>query len=146
MLKISVYIKFLGVSMSRLEQRIENFQKSFEILSKSVIAYNNDKQNDVMHMALIQSFEVTFELGRKVLKDYLEDKEIIVQFPKDVIKEAFQKGVISEGQMWIDMLKDRNISSHEYNMDKIDKVLENISNIYFEEMKRFSQWLGGLNG
>ena len=132
--------------MSRLTERIQNYSKAFELLSKSVSAYNSDKKNEVFHMALIQSYEVCFELGWKVLKDYLGEKGVIVQFPKDVIKEAFHTEVISDGQIWIDMLNDRNISSHEYNIDKVRIILENISTIYFEELSRFSVWAGGING
>ena len=131
--------------MSRLKERIENFKKAFDILKRSIEAYNNDKKNDVIHMALIQSYEVCFELSWKVLKDYLLTKEIDVKFPKDVIKEAFSFDVIENGQMWIDMLKDRNVSSHEYNMDKIDEVLERISTIYFDELIKFSKWADSIN-
>ena len=44
------------------------------------------------------------------------------------------------------MLKDRNISSHEYNMDKVNIILDKISTIYFEELKVFSKWLGEIDG
>ena len=80
-----------------------------------------------------------FELGWKVLKDYLNINGISVQLPRQVIKEAFNKEVIQNGQIWIDMLKDRNATSHEYNMDKVDKVLEKISTEYFEELCRFRE-------
>ena len=80
-----------------------------------------------------------FELGWKVLKDYLNINGISVQLPRQVIKEAFNKEVIQNGQIWIDMLKDRNATNHEYNMDKVDKVLEKISTEYFEELCRFRE-------
>lgn len=131
--------------MSRLSERIENFNRAFEVFVLSVESYKKDKKNVVMHMALIQSFEVCFELGWKVLKDYLYLKGKVVTTPKDTIKEAFYADILSDGQIWIDMQNDRNTSSHEYNFDKISRIFEDISSKYFEELSRFSKWLGDIN-
>lgn len=125
--------------MSRINERIENFNRAFEIFQNTMASYKEDSLNMVFHMALVQSFEVCFELGWKILKDYLNINGINAQLPRQVIKEAFNKEVIQNGQIWIDMLKDRNAISHEYNMDKVDKVLEKISTEYFEELARFRE-------
>ena len=90
-------------------------------------------------MALVQSFEVCFELSWKILKDYLSTKGIEVYTPRDVIKTAFNSNIIKNGQIWIDMSNDRNASSHEYNMDKVNKIIERISDIYYEELKNFAE-------
>lgn len=132
--------------MSRLDERIENFNRAFEIFNDAVSAYNQDKENILMHMALVQAYEVCFELSWKVLKDYLAENGILVYMPKEVIKEAFNKNVIPNGQIWIDMLADRNATSHEYKMDKINIILEKISSTYYNELLKFSNWLAGING
>ena len=132
--------------MSRLEERIENFNRAFEIFNNAVKAYNQEKENILMHMALVQAYEVCFELSWKVLKDYLTENGILVYMPKEVIKEAFNKNVIENGQIWIDMLDARNATSHEYKMDKINLILEKISTTYYEELLKFSNWLAGING
>ncbi len=125
--------------MSRLSERIENFTKAFELFYKMQSDYVLNKNKDSARLALTQSFEIVFELAWKVLKDYLYTQGIEASYPKEVIKEAFNKETIQNGQIWIDMLKDRNATSHEYNMDKVDKVLEKISTIYFEELCRFKE-------
>lgn len=132
--------------MSRLEERIENFNRAFEIFNNAVKAYNQEKENILMHMALVQAYEVCFELSWKVLKDYLAENGLPVYLPKEVIKEAFNKNVIENGQIWIDMLDARNATSHEYKMDKINLILEKISSTYYEELLKFSNWLAGING
>ena len=132
--------------MSRLEERIENFNRAFEILNNAVKAYNQEKENILMHMALVQAYEVCFELSWKVLKDYLAENGILVYMPKEVIKEAFNKNVIENGQIWIDMLDARNATSHEYKMDKINLILDKISTTFYNELLKFSNWLAGING
>ena len=97
--------------------------------------------NILTHMALIQSFEVCFELAWKVLKDYLDENGVKVYLPKEVIKEAFSFEVISNGQLWIDMLNARNSISHEYNLDKVNSILMNISGEYFQELLQFKAYI-----
>ena len=80
--------------MSRLEERIENFNKAFELFTTMRNNFVTDKQNDSNKLALTQSFEIIFELGWKVLKDYLAVKSIEVYTPKDVIKSAFAANII----------------------------------------------------
>lgn len=127
--------------MTRLQERIESFNRAFEILSEAVNAYKNNCMNILTHMALIQSFEVCFELAWKVLKDYLDENGVKVYLPKEVIKEVFSFEVISNGQLWIDMLNARNSISHEYNLDKVNSILMNISGEYFQELLQFKAYI-----
>ncbi len=129
--------------MSRFSERIENFNRAFEIYKEAVLEF--DKEKILTHMALLQSFEVCFELAWKCLKDYLNKKGINANYPKDVIKEAFNKETLENAQLWIDMLGVRNSTAHEYNMDKINKFLIDMCGNYFEELSRFKKWLGENN-
>ena len=75
--------------MSRLEERIENFNKAFIVFKEAHDEYLNDTARIVFRLAEIQGFEVVFELGWKVLKDYIEIKGYNESSPRDVIKKAF---------------------------------------------------------
>ncbi len=129
--------------MSRLSERIENFNNAFEIYKDAVDEFNLNKI--LTHMALVQTFEVCFELAWKCLKDYMAENGIIANYPKEVIKEAFNKETIKNGQLWIDMLEVRNSTSHEYNMDKINKYLSDMCTTYYDKLTRFHSWLGEIN-
>ena len=124
--------------MSRLEERIENFKKAFELYQNMRNGYVADKVNDTNRLAMVQSFEIVFELAWKVLKDYLYENGIEANYPKTVIKEAFNKKTIENGQTWIDMSETRNSTSHEYNMDKVNIMLEKIAYPYYDELLAFS--------
>ena len=129
--------------MSRLNERIENFNKAFNIYSDAVKSF--DEKKVLTHMALVQTYEICCELAWKCLKDYLQEKGIEANYPTEVIKEAFNKNTLKDGQLWIDMLKARNSTSHEYNIEKVSKYLTEISTTYFDEIKRFRNWLGELS-
>lgn len=129
--------------MSRFQERIENFNKAFGFYQEAVKEFDTSKV--LTHLALVQAYEICFELAWKCLKDYLQEKGIEVSYPKDTIKEAFNKNTLENGQLWIDMLNARNATSHEYNMEKVSKYLTEISTTYFEEMKKLKSWLGEVS-
>ena len=65
--------------------------------------------------AAIQRFEFTFELAWKALKDLYYEKGIDLNSPKDVFRHAFASSDIQDEKIWLEMLKDRNLTSHTYN-------------------------------
>ncbi len=125
--------------MSRLTERIENYNRAFNLFKLACCAYKQDENSDINKLALTQGFEIVVELGWKVLKDYLAQKGIRALTPNDVIKEAFSAEIIADGQLWVNMVKDRNTSSHEYNTEKMDEVLAKVSTIYYNELCAFSK-------
>ena len=131
--------------MSRLSERIENFKKAYNIFFDAVQAYNKDENSVLIQMALVQSFKICIELAWKVLKDYLQQKGINSLLPKDVIKEAFSTEIIKNGQVWIDMINARSSTSHEYNIDKVNVIIKNISSNYYEELQLFNKEIEKFN-
>ncbi len=127
--------------MSRFTERIENFNRAFNLYDKAVKANISAPDNELYQMSVVQSFEICFELAWKVLKDYLAQNGISAYLPREVIKEAFSNEVIKNGQIWIDMMNSRNAISHEYNSDKISVIVKNISSIYHNELLNFYEWL-----
>ncbi len=80
---------------------------------------------------LIQFFEMSFELAWKVLKDYLEEEGFAPASPRETIKQAFQSGLIVDGHLWIEALKDRNLTVHTYEEKIAIAVEAKIRNSYF---------------
>lgn len=117
----------------RWKQRFQNFENAIEELTEAV----NKKDYSVLERAgLIQLFEMTFELAWKTMKDYLEEKGIMVKFPKDVIKESFQNDIVENGHVWIDMLEKRNLLSHTYDEEKAMEATRLIKEDFFPEIKQ----------
>lgn len=85
----------------RWKQRFQNFEKAFIFLKKGV---ELGKYDDLQRAGLVQSFEFTFELAWKTLKDYLEKQGLEVPYPREVIKSAFSTHLIVDGSLWIEML------------------------------------------
>lgn len=115
----------------RWQQRFENLKKAYgQLKSNLSIA----KPNNAEQQGIIKSFEFTFELSWKTLKDYLESQGIVALSPREVIKHAFQQECILDGDTWIDMLENRNLMAHTYNEEYANKALSLIRNNYFAAM------------
>ena len=117
----------------RWKQRFENFNKVYMLLEK----YSSKKDLSELEQAgIIQFFEMTFELAWKVLKDYLESDGYLVKSPRETIKQAFQNEIINDGHIWMDALSVRNLTTHTYDSNLVKKLIDEIVNIYFPELKQ----------
>jgi nucleotidyltransferase substrate binding protein (TIGR01987 family) len=96
----------------RWKQRFQNFERAFLFLKKAAELGNYD---ELQRAGLVQSFEFTFELAWKTLKDYLGRQGLETQFPRDVIKQAFATQLIEDGAHWVQMLDKRNELTRTYN-------------------------------
>jgi len=50
---------------------------------------------------------------------------------KDAVRAAFQVGLIEDGETWMDMIKDRNRTSHTYNQVTAEAIATNIETRFF---------------
>ena len=87
---------------------------------------------------MIQAFEFTHELAWNTLKDFLLARGVQNLYgSKDVIRQAFQTGLIVKGEIWMDMINSRNLTSHTYNEAIATKIVAAIRQAYcaeFEEL------------
>ena len=121
----------------RWKQRFENFEKALSQLAKFI---SKGELNDLEEQGLIQSFEYTHELAWNVMKDFLTFEGIQnIIGSRSATREAFNKGLTEEGQIWMDMIESRNESVHTYNEETADKIVHKIKEIYFFELTNFGK-------
>ncbi len=124
---------------TRWKQRYNNLVKAYRQLEQANDQFS--KLSDLEKEGMIQRFEYTFELSWKTLKDYLESRGVLVQFPRDVIKEAFSSGIIHDGELWMDMLDNRNLMAHTYQEEIFQEVVQNVHTGYFPAITRLVDYL-----
>jgi nucleotidyltransferase substrate binding protein (TIGR01987 family) len=117
----------------RWQQRLHNFNKAMSHLETAL----QIEQPDLLQTAgIIQFFEISFELAWKILKDYLEEQGFQdVKSPRAALKKAFEIGLISQGQEWLELLEDRNRTVHTYDEETATEIETLISEKYFPVMK-----------
>jgi nucleotidyltransferase substrate binding protein (TIGR01987 family) len=116
---------------SRWQQRFQSFLKAYALLEEAVVKYHNVGISELEEQGLIQRFEFTHELAWNVLKDYFEYQgNSTLTGSRDATREAFQRGLIEDGEGWMEMIKSRNKSSHTYNEDVAKEIVTNIVDRY----------------
>ncbi len=122
------------------KQRFSNFNQVYDRLNE-VIKTNNKQPSDMItQIAMIKLFELAFELSWKMMKDYLEYHDLQVKFPRDVIKQAFASEILEDGQLWIDMLDERNLLSNVYDQEGTEYAVEQISQKYFSGLTQLQRF------
>ncbi|PCI97913.1 MAG: nucleotidyltransferase [Flavobacteriales bacterium] len=115
----------------RWKQRFSNYQKALNQLTKFI---EKGELNELEEQGLIQSFEYTHEIAWKTLKDFLKDKgEENLYGSKDTTRLAFKEGLLKNGEVWMDMIKSRNLTSHTYNEEVSTLIVNQIKQFYFNE-------------
>ena len=129
----------------RWRQRLQSFGKAFSRLADAVKLAGKRKLSRLEKQGLIQAFEFTHELAWNVLKDYLEAQGIQgVIGSRGAAREAFKNGLIADGEVWMDMIKSRNQTSHTYNEGTANEITEAILTRYHAEFVKFQKRLKQL--
>ncbi len=120
--------------MGRFEERRKEFSNAVQRLEEAL----KEQENDIIIDGVLHRFEFTFELAWKTMKDYLEYVGVIDKTgsPREIIKSAFEYGMIEEGETWIKMMLARNSLSHLYDEKKSREVYQDIKKVYIDLLKR----------
>ena len=112
----------------RWKQRFSNLILAYAQLQRGL---ELKQPNEIERQGILQSFEFTFELAWKTLKDYLESRGVLVSFPRDVVKQAFHHEILKDGEIWLEMLDKRNLIAHTYDEEKTTEALGLIRKDFF---------------
>ncbi len=127
-----------GLSNKIIEERYGNYKNALERLKEAML----EEPTAIIIDGTIQRYEFTFELAWKIMKDYLEYNGFVdgLSSPRNIIQLAFQNKIIKNGDIWIQMMLDKNLLSHLYDEEKSREIYNNIKNNYlaeFEQLKHF---------
>ncbi|MCH2533333.1 MAG: nucleotidyltransferase substrate binding protein [Bdellovibrionales bacterium] len=124
----------------RWKQRLEHFSKALVQLKSAVQLAKARGLSELEKQGLIQAFEFTHELAWNVIKDYFfYQGQSQIMGSRDATREAFHKGLINDGDGWMEMIKSRNKTSHTYNQSVADEITQKITNLYFPLFEEFEK-------
>ncbi len=114
-------------------QRYQHFSQ----LEEAVKLSQERPLSELEEQGLIQAFEYTHELAWNVLKDFLEERGAPKLFgSKDSTREAFKRGLLENGTVWMDMIRSRNLTSHTYNRSIAAQIVRAVIEKYAEEFQK----------
>lgn len=126
-------------------QRFNHFNKAFAQLKAAVELAQQRPLSKLEEQGLIQAFEFTHELAWNTLKDFLVNRGVQNLYgSKDTTREAFKTGLIENGEVWMDMIASRNLTSHTYDEATAAKIAAMILGAYFDEFATFQKKFDAL--
>jgi nucleotidyltransferase substrate binding protein (TIGR01987 family) len=111
----------------RWKQRFSNYLLALQTLTDAAGLARQRHLSALEEQGVIQSFEFTHELAWNVLKDYLEYQGVMgVVGSRGAVREAFRNALIDDGEAWMAMIRDRNLSSHTYDQATAREIVGRI--------------------
>lgn len=125
--------------MKRFEERKLDLINATNRLKEALA----EKETDITIDGVLHRYEFTFELAWKTLKDYLEYLGVSSNTgsPREVIKESFAYNLISDGEVWINMMLARNSLSHLYDEEASREIYSDIKSEYIMELDKLVEFL-----
>lgn len=130
----------------RWKQRFSNYQRALTWLQEAVALQATRPLSNLEKQGLIQAFEFTHELAWNVMKDYFvyQGNATPIYGSRDAVREAFAVQLVTDGQVWMDMIKSRNLSSHTYNTEVADAIVKDVVEKYAEQFAAFARHMAAL--
>ena len=129
----------------RRQQRFNNFKKALSQLENAVCLSKDRGLSELEEQGLIQAFEFTHELAWKTIKDFIaEQGTTMIYGSKDATREAFQLGLITDGEGWMEMIRSRNESYHTYNEKTAEEISKKILDSYYDLFVNFKMKMEGI--
>lgn len=111
-------------------KKFEQYSRHLQVLCR---AEQEDITNEFIVSGIIYKFYIQFELGWKVLKELLRYEganQAATGSPREIIKTAYAYFDFIEENIWLEMLRDRNDTTHIYNEEAAQKLVEKILHRY----------------
>jgi nucleotidyltransferase substrate binding protein (TIGR01987 family) len=129
----------------RWKQRFDNYNRALKQLTQAVALSEERPLTDLEKQGVIQGFEFVHELAWNVLKDFLEYEGITdIVGSRGAVREAFKRSIITDGDVWMDMIDKRNLTSHTYNAELAQSMVSTIISSYHPAFLALQQRLSNL--
>ena len=113
-----------------------NFKRALKNLERSLAAPITEPRDQ---SGIIKDFEMTYELSWKVMKKTLQEQGHQSLGAKDVFTKAYQLGFLDDEKLWLNMIEDRNRSSHVYDESSAMDIISRIRSDYLDAFQLFAK-------
>jgi len=129
----------------RFEDGLYNFRRALERFSSAIERRDElyrEGFGDIFLDLAVKRFEFTYEMAWKAIKRYLDFIGIDAPSPRSCFREAYQQGLIGDQDVWLEMIEQRNLSSHVYSEIEIEGILSRLD-IYRQAFENLRETLEG---
>ena len=124
----------------RWKQRFDNYVSALKHLSSAMQLAEQRPLSELEQQGVIQNFEICYELAWKVMQDYLKNQGgYDGSGSKDALRLTINRELINDGQIWMDMIEERNKTSHTYSSKILGNLMNKIQHQFHPAFKAMEQ-------
>ena len=113
-------------------ERLSTFKNAIARMAEVVELSKQRTLNQFERDSLIKRFEFTYEMAWKLMMSFEKENGVTELLgSKDVVRTAFSMSLIDNGEAWLEMIDDRNKTSHLYDEEMAADVVDGIINTYY---------------
>lgn len=131
----------------RWEQKLDSYRKALNRLAEIVNCSRQRPLSEFEKDGLVQRFEFTHEMAWKLMMSFCkaQSPEEELFGSKDSTRWAAGRNLLDDAEIWMDMIRSRNFTSHNYDGDVADSVAGKITDIYYPQMLTFYYRMNALS-
>jgi len=124
----------------RWEQKLDSYTKALTRLAHVVNESKARALNEFELDSIVQRFEFTHEIAWKLMKSYAEFQgEQTLSGSRDACRWAFENHLVEDGTVWMEMIRSRNETSHEYDEGVAASTIQQIVQSYYPALQAFQE-------
>lgn len=114
------------------KERLTIYKNAIERLTEVVKLGEQRSLSQFECDSLIKRFEFCYEMAWKLMMSYEKENGVSELLgSKDVIRKAHAMSLIDNGETWLEMVDDRNKTSHLYDEEMAKDVMDEINHTYY---------------
>ena len=129
----------------RWKQRLQNYNRALIQFNEAIELLHSRPLSNLEKQGLVQVFEFTHELAWKTLQDYFRYQGTSDLYgSRDVFRKALEVGLINDGAKWFESIQSRNLTSHVYDEQVVQDLINEISGVYAKQLNELNNTLNLL--
>ena len=114
------------MSAPRLQPLMSAWEKALDRLEEVLARPYSQDNRDIAMMQFI----LVYELAWKALMLFLGEVGIEANNPRETFRRSYQQGWLNDEQLWLDVIRDRNLVAHTYS-ERTDMAV-------YQDIRRFA--------
>jgi len=110
----------------RFEDGLYNYRRALDRFCEALDrreTLEREGFGDIFLDLAVKRFEFTFEMAWKAIRRCLDFLGVEAKYPRACFKEAYAIGLLTNEPVWLEMIEQRNLTSHVYNQEEVRGIL-----------------------
>lgn len=126
----------------RWHRRLNNFKKALALLGRIVDRAKQEGKSETIELASLLSFKQNFILAIDCMMEFFTYQgDVYLEPGKMIIRLAFRRGLIEDGETWMDMLKAYEQHGLSYHQTIADMIFSKTISVFYPVFLKLSQEL-----